>query len=73
MTTATTPAPSSVEGHFVPLAPEALAVLNEAAAIRRVGSDHIFPNGNGVALSDMALTKTLRLPWRTGWTRARWA
>jgi len=44
--------------HRVPLSPQALAVLEEARAIRR--SDHIFPNGKGVALSDMALTKLLR-------------
>lgn len=44
--------------HRVPLSPQALTVLEEAKAIRR--SDHIFPNGKGVALSDMALTKTLR-------------
>lgn len=44
--------------HRVPLSPQALAVLEEAKAIRR--SNHIFPNGKGVALSDMALTKTLR-------------
>lgn len=44
--------------HRVPLSPQALAVLGQAKATRR--SDHIFPNGKGVALSDMALTKTLR-------------
>jgi integrase len=44
--------------HRVPLSPQALAVLEEAKAIRR--SDQVFPNGKGVALSDMALTKTLR-------------
>lgn len=44
--------------HRVPLSPQAVAVLEEAAALRR--SDHIFPNGKGVSLSDMALTKTLR-------------
>ena len=44
--------------HRVPLSPQALAVLEQAKAIRR--SDHVFPNGKGVALSDMALTKTLR-------------
>jgi integrase len=44
--------------HRVPLSPQALAVLEEAKAIRR--SDQIFPNGKGEALSDMALTKTLR-------------
>jgi integrase len=44
--------------HRVPLSPQALAVLEEAKAIRR--SDQVFPNGKGEALSDMALTKTLR-------------
>jgi integrase len=44
--------------HRVPLSPHALAVLGEAKAIRR--SDQVFPNGKGAALSDMALTKTLR-------------
>ena len=46
------------KAHRVPLSPQALAVINEAAAIRR--SDHLFPNAKGLALSDMALTKTLR-------------
>jgi integrase len=44
--------------HRVPLSPQALAVLEEAKAVRR--SDHVFPSGKGEALSDMALTKTLR-------------
>lgn len=44
--------------HRVPLSPQALTVLKEAKSIRR--SDQIFPNGKGEALSDMALTKTLR-------------
>jgi integrase len=44
--------------HRVPLSPQALAVLEEAKALRR--SDRIFPNSKGGALSDMALTKTLR-------------
>jgi integrase len=44
--------------HRVPLSPQALAVLEEAKALRR--SDHVFPSGKGEALSDMALTKTLR-------------
>jgi integrase len=44
--------------HRVPLSPQALAVLEEAKAIRR--ADHIFPNTKGVVLSDMALTKVLR-------------
>lgn len=46
------------KAHRVPLSPQAFSVLEKAKAIRR--SDHIFPNGKGVALSDMALTKTLR-------------
>lgn len=44
--------------HRIPLSAEALSVLEQAKAIRR--SDHVFPNAKGVALSDMALTKTLR-------------
>ncbi|WP_294121010.1 site-specific integrase [Sphingomonas sp.] len=46
--------------HRVPLSGQALAVLQRAAEVRRTGSKHVFPNGKGVALSDMALTKTLR-------------
>lgn len=46
--------------HRVPLCPQALAVLKAAGDVRRFGSSHIFPNGKGEALSDMALTKTLR-------------
>lgn len=46
--------------HRVPLSPAAVAVLEQAKGIRRVGSDHIFPSGKGASLSDMALTKTLR-------------
>jgi integrase len=37
-----------------------MAVLAEAAQHRRIGSDHVFPNSKGVALSDMTLTKALR-------------
>lgn len=44
--------------HKVPLSPQALAVLEDAKAVRR--GDHVFPNGKGEPLSDMALTKTLR-------------
>jgi integrase len=44
--------------HRVPLSPQVIAILEHARANRR--SDHVFPNGKGVALSDMALTKTLR-------------
>ena len=46
------------KAHRVPLSPQALAVLEQARGIRR--SDQIFPNAKGEALSDMALTKTLR-------------
>ncbi|MFN3619611.1 tyrosine-type recombinase/integrase [Sphingorhabdus sp.] len=46
--------------HRVPLSPQALSVLEKARQIRRGNTEHIFPNGKGVALSDMALTKTLR-------------
>ena len=44
--------------HRVPLSSQALAILAQAKGVRR--SDFVFPNGKGVALSDMALTKTLR-------------
>jgi integrase len=44
--------------HRVPLSPQAVALLEQAKALRR--SDHVFPSGKGEALSDMALTKTLR-------------
>ena len=46
--------------HRVPLSPQTLAVIEQAASIRRAGTDHIFPNAKGAALSDMALTKALR-------------
>jgi integrase len=46
--------------HRVPLCSEAIAVLREAEALRRPGSDQVFPSGKGTALSDMALTKRLR-------------
>lgn len=53
--------------HVVPLSPQAMALLDEMKAIRRAGTDLIFPNGKGKALSDMALTKTLR-DMGTKWT-----
>lgn len=46
------------KAHRVPLSPQAITVLEQARSIRR--SDQVFPNGKGEALSDMALTKTLR-------------
>jgi integrase len=44
--------------HRVPLSRQALSVLEQAKALRR--TDQVFPSGKGAALSDMALTKTLR-------------
>lgn len=46
--------------HRIPLSPQALAVISQAAETRRAGTNLILPNGKGAALSDMALTKTLR-------------
>lgn len=46
--------------HRVPLSAEAIAIFRSAAAIRRAGTDLIFPSGKGTALSDMTLTKALR-------------
>src|SRR5690606_3130629 len=48
------------KAHRVPLSPQALALFKEARAIRRAGTDLVFPNGNGGKLSDMTLTKVLR-------------
>lgn len=46
--------------HRVPLSHQAITILQQAGELRRVGSEQVFPNGKGEALSDMALTKTLR-------------
>lgn len=46
--------------HRVPLSPQALAVIEEAAAMRRAGTEIIFPSAKDRALSDMTLTKCLR-------------
>jgi integrase len=46
--------------HRVPLSSQAIAVLQQAASLRRHGSEHVFPSAKGGALSDMALTKRLR-------------
>src|SRR6185312_2623537 len=32
------------KAHRVPLSPQTLAVIEQAKAIRRIGSDHVFPN-----------------------------
>jgi integrase len=46
--------------HRVPLSPAAVALFREAAAIKRAGTELIFPAGSGKTLSDMTLTKVLR-------------
>lgn len=46
--------------HVVPLSPHALTVLHSAMAIRRQGTDLIFPGANGGAMSDMTLLAVLR-------------
>lgn len=46
--------------HRVPLSREAVEVFKQAAALRRRGSDLVFPNSKGTVLSDMTLTKCLR-------------
>lgn len=46
--------------HVVPLSPQALAVLRSAMAIRREGTELIFPGVNGGAMSDMTLLGVLR-------------
>lgn len=46
--------------HIVPLSPQALAVLESAAAIRLAGTDFVFPGANGGPMSDMTLLAVLR-------------
>ncbi|HYD23466.1 MAG TPA: integrase arm-type DNA-binding domain-containing protein [Croceibacterium sp.] len=46
--------------HRVPLSPVAVALFREVAAMKRGGTDLIFPANGGKALSDMTLTKVLR-------------
>jgi integrase len=46
--------------HRVPLSPQAVAAFQAAAAVRRAGTDLVFPSGKGTMLSDMTLTKALR-------------
>lgn len=46
--------------HIVPLSPEALTVLHRAMAIKRAGTDLIFPGANGGSMSDMTLLGVLR-------------
>jgi integrase len=46
--------------HRVPLSPQAAAAFEAAKAIRRAGTDLVFPSGKGTPLSDMTLTKAMR-------------
>jgi len=46
--------------HRVPLSAEAVAVFSEAGAVRRKGTNLVFPSAKGGPLSDMTLTKALR-------------
>lgn len=46
--------------HRVPLSPAAVVLFEEAASMKRAGTDLIFPAASGKALSDMTLTKVLR-------------
>ncbi len=46
--------------HRVPLSPAAVELFREMAAIKRVGTDLVFPSSKGQPLSDMTLTKVLR-------------
>ncbi|MBS0253625.1 MAG: tyrosine-type recombinase/integrase [Proteobacteria bacterium] len=46
--------------HRVPLSPAALELFTLAAAMKRAGTNLIFPAGQGQPLSDMTLTKVLR-------------
>lgn len=46
--------------HIVPLSSQALIVLHSAMAIRRAGTDLIFPGANGGSMSNMTLLAVLR-------------
>jgi len=46
--------------HIVPLSPQALAVLESAAAVRLAGTNLVFPGANGGPMSDMTLLAVLR-------------
>jgi len=55
--------------HVVPLSPAALEVLHIALTLRRGGEDIVFPGMKGQPLSDMTLTKVLRVALPGGgWT-----
>ena len=46
-------------GHTVPLSPQALSVLQSAAAVRLAGTDLVFPGAGGALMSDMTMRKVL--------------
>ncbi len=46
--------------HVVPLSDAAVAVLSKAAALKMVGTNHVFPGASGGPMSDMTLLKILR-------------
>jgi integrase len=48
------------KAHMVPLSDAALAVLAKAAALKREGTDQVFPGVSGGSMSDMTLLKVLR-------------
>jgi integrase len=48
------------KAHMVPLSDAALAVLAKAAALKREGTDQVFPGVSGGPMSDMTLLKALR-------------
>jgi len=48
------------EIHVVTLSPAALALLEQAKALRSLSSDLVFPGARGQSLSDMALLKIVK-------------
>lgn len=46
--------------HKVPLTPQAVSILEQAKALRREGTDLIFPSATGKTLSDMTLSKLMK-------------
>lgn len=56
--------------HVVPLAPAALEILELALSLRKTASpdECVFPGLRGQPLSDMTLTKVLRMTAKTKWT-----
>lgn len=46
--------------HIVPLSPDAMAVLQSAAAIQLAGTNLVFPGARGGTMSDMTLLQVIR-------------